>query len=88
MGHLVGLSLSFLIELRENPLDVHGVLASLVEVLLYGALGTLIGSVLAHLLLALYKAVFGVVDLAQLVDEELLRVADRYISRPSFACLL
>ena len=39
---------------------------------------------LDHLLLAFYKAVLGVVDLAKLVDEEFSCIADRHIFEPSF----
>jgi hypothetical protein len=40
---------------------------------------------LDHLLLALYKAVLGVVYLAELVDEEFLCVADRHIFKLSLS---
>jgi hypothetical protein len=37
---------------------------------------------LDHLLLALYKAVLGVVDLAELEDKQVLRIAYRHIFEP------
>jgi hypothetical protein len=70
--------MGLLAELGEDALDVDRVLAGLLEVLLDGALEVLVGGVLDHLLLALDEAVLGVVDLAKLVDEEFLCVADRH----------
>jgi hypothetical protein len=73
----------FLAEFCEDALDVDGVLASLLEVLLDSILEVLVGGVLDHLLLALDKAVLGVVDFAELVDEEFLCVGDRHVLYPS-----
>ena len=73
LGDRVGLLMGLLAELCEDPLYVDGMLAGLLEVLLDGALEALVSGVLDHLLLALRKAVLGV-DLAELVDEELLCV--------------
>jgi len=76
--------MGILAELREYTLDVDGVLASLLEVLLDSTLELLVGGVLDHLLLTLDKALLGVVDLAELMDEEFLCVGDRRIFYPSF----
>jgi len=74
--------MGLLAELRADPLDVDRVLLGLLKVILDSTLEILVGGMLDHFLLALYEAVLGVVDLAELEDKQVLLIAYRHIFEP------
>src|SRR5215212_11017132 len=73
---LVRLTPGFLTELPEELLQVPDVPPGLVDVVLDGALELRVGSPVNHLYLSLEKAVLGIVELAQLLQEQLPRIGD------------